>query len=582
MIDKRLLAELKSKKHYQVLVVVNGIVSFTAAFFQALFIARLVDNIFIKHQAFERQGLLLAGVLGIILLKALLQFLLEKRLRISSLYIKMELQKRAIRAMLENGPSAVKSESAGAKMTAVCEAADDIEPYFHEFIPQLFTVGITVPLILTAVLFLDPLSFFIMLFTAPLLPFFLALIGMASARLNSSRLKSLQRLGGSFLDILNGMRTLKLFGQSRTQAQNIYGASEAFRKTTMEVLRVSFLSAFVLELAATISTALIAVSLGLRLLYGKMEFFDAFFILLLAPEYYQPIRQFGAKFHTAMAAKAAADKIYELAQRKEKPAGPEEQFSDLVAVEKPDIRCRDLFFSYEKERKAPALKGVNLELRYNEITALVGKSGAGKSTLAAALLRFIEPDSGEILFGGVNIKNISVDSLRSRIAYIPQRPFIFHDTIMENVRFSRPEATPEEVWAAIGKAAAEEFVRALPQGIDTVLAEEGNSISRGEAQRLAVARAILKNAPLVIIDEATSGLDEKNEALLKKSFEELSRERTVLIIAHRLETVKNAGRIYVMDGGGIVDGGTHEQLLKKEGIYKELVAVWEGDYEAAD
>lgn len=574
MIDKRLLREVIKDKAYIRLVVMNGLFSFITSLLQSLFTAIIVNNIFMRHEAFIDQIPLMVSLLLLIPFRSIFQYQLEKRLRTAGLKVKISLQKRAIKAMLLRENEIVNTESSGSKMMAVCEAAESIDVYFYDYLPQLFAVAVSVPLILVTVAIQDIGSFFIMLFTAPLLPFFLALIGMASAKLNANKLKTLQNLGGSFLDTLNGLRTLKLFGQNKTQSSKIYKVSEAFRKTTMEVLRVSFLSAFVLELVATISTAVIAVSLGLRLIYGNMQFFQAFLILLLAPEYYMPIRQLGAKFHTSMSAKAAADKIYSLISVEVIDEKPEQKLEVSDITSGADIVFNNVWFSYDKSN-IPALQGVKLNIPHNKITALVGKSGSGKSTIAASLLRFIEIDSGNILINNQNIKDISKGTLRSIISYIPQKPFIFRDTVFENIRFSKPEASLSEVIEAAKLAAADEFIRQLPNGYDTVLSEEGKSISHGQAQRIAIARAILKDSPIVVMDEVTSGLDDDNQAFLNESITNLSKNRTLLIIAHRLETIVAADCIYVIDNGIVCESGSHKELIDKNGVYKELFDVWE-------
>lgn len=577
MLDKRLFGEVRQNKAYMFFVIANGFLSFVTSLLQSLFAATVVNNVFIRHLHFSSQIPILLLLLLVISIRSILQFVLEKKLRIAGLQVKTGLQQKAVSSMLQREQDLINRENAGIKMMAVCEAADTIDSYFYEYIPQLFAVVVSVPLILIAVGIQDLLSFLIMLFTAPLLPLFLALIGMAASKLNTSKLKTLQSLGGSFLDTLNGLRTLKLFGRSKDQSSNIYSVSEAFRKTTMEVLRVSFLSAFVLELAATLSTAVIAVSLGIRLMYGNLQFYEAFFILLLAPEYYLPIRQLGAKFHSSMSGKAAADKIYDLISPDSAPQPVQtEDACGPVSIpnRETEIVFRNVCFSYTKE-KLPALTNLNLHIPANKVTALVGQSGSGKSTIAAAILKFIQIDSGELLINGQTIQKISKASLRSLVAYIPQKPFIFHDSIFENIRFSKPQATLDQVREAAKMASAVEFIMRLPEGYDTIVSEEGKSLSRGEAQRLAIARAILKDSPVILMDEITSGLDERNQAYIRKSIAALSKNKTLLLIAHRLETVMDADCIYVLENGTVRESGTHTELMRVGGLYSELVNVWE-------
>lgn len=597
MLDKRLSGEIQNKFPYLLGMVMNGFTSGITSFFQAFLIARLVEGVLVRKQAFGEQLPWMAGLLLVLGLKALAVFRFEKFFRETAGRIRVSMVKRYIGEMLHGGPLTPHPEnmqSTGSKAVTVCEAADSTEPYFYEYVPQLYNLFLSVPLILLSVLYFDRISFLIMLVTAPLLPLFLSLIGRASGSAGSRRMESFLRLGGSFLDILNGMKTLKLFGQSRAFRQKVYEKSEEFRKLTMEVLRISFLSAFVLELAATISTALIAVSLGLRLMYGHMGFFEAFLVLLLTPDYYMAIRKFGTKYHVAEAARSAADVIYRGTgkhmgeETEEAETGDEESVSGVEgwegSAQKPgpgtsqvgiEVHFRDVCFSYPGT-SVPALDVLNLDIPAGQITAVVGRSGSGKSTAANALMKFLRVDSGEIRVNGVELREWPEEILRKQIAYIPQKPFIFHGSFLENLRFSNPEATMEEVSDALEKAALEVTVKGLPEGLDTVLAEDSRSLSVGEIQRIAIARALLKEAPLVILDEATSGQDEGNQRLLQRAFENLRQERTLLVIAHRLETVRNADRIHVMDKGRVVESGTHEQLMESGGLYRELVEAWEG------
>jgi len=400
------------------------------------------------------------------------------------------------------------------------------------------------------------------------------LVGMQSKEANQKRLKRLLELGDSMLDFLNGIRTLKIFHGVESYRTIIEKNSDEFRKETMQVLKIAFLSAFVLEFAATISTALIAVSLGLRLLYRNMDFYPAFFILLITPDYYMAIRKFGAKFHTAMGAKAGADKLctQEDGKDREKADFEKKPQIPLGNTAYIDIHLKNISYQYA-QGKNQALKDITMTIENRKITALVGKSGSGKSTLSYLLMQYIKGE-GEIDFNLHKLNKYDTPSIQKLIAYIPQRPYIFQDTLKNNLSIAKKDATREELMEVLKKSALTEFVKKLPQGMDTMLTEIGESISIGEAQRIAFARAYLKNAPIIVMDEITSALDEENEKLVKETFETLCKEKTVFVIAHRLETVKNAHKIYVMEEGSIKESGTHESLLLENGIYKELVETW--------
>ncbi|HEX7621398.1 MAG TPA: thiol reductant ABC exporter subunit CydC, partial [Anaerolineales bacterium] len=336
------------------------------------------------------------------------------------------------------------------------------------------------------------------------------------------------------------------------------------------------LSALVLELVSTVSTALVAVEVGLRLLYGQLAFQQAFFLLLLAPEFYIPLRMLGLRFHAGMSGVTAARRIFEILDAPEagdhrsmtRDQGPKPLFfapPSLIAVE-------HLFYTYPGE-KSPALQDITLEIHAGQHIALVGMSGAGKSTLAALLLRFIHPDSGQIVINHESMGEISLESWRSLVAWVPQNPYLFHDTIAANLRLAQPDASDRQLGEALSAAHLDEFVRSLQQGVGTVIGEEGARLSSGQAQRLALARAFLKNAPILILDEPTSSLDPEQELLVEFALHDLMHGRTVITIAHRLNTVFNADRIFILDQGRLVEAGTHPELLAQHGFYSRLVGT---------
>jgi ATP-binding cassette subfamily C protein CydD len=439
---------------------------------------------------------------------------------------------------------------------------------------------------LTVLVFVFPLDWvsgLVLLVTAPLIPLFMILIGNLADALTRRQWTSLSRMSAHFLDVLQGLTTLKLFTRSREQVHTIARISDQFRETTMGVLRVAFLSALVLEMLSTISTALVAVQIGLRLLYGQMSFEQGFFILILAPEFYLPLRLLGARFHAGMQGLAAAQRIFEVLAtsplpgstvglgQAEVPAGASERQAP------PRLSFSGVHYAYEAGQR-PALNGVSFDLAAGERVALVGPSGAGKSTVAYLLLRFIEPDRGQIAVDGRPLSEQSRPAWRQRVAWVPQNPYLFHGTVAENICLARPglqwKAELDEVEWAARQAHAHTFIEALPQGYDTPIGERGVRLSGGEAQRLALARAFLKDAPFLLLDEATANLDPEIEALIQDALERLVEGRTALVIAHRLATVYRASRVLVMDGGRIVEEGSHAALLEAGGVYERLVGAY--------
>ena len=348
----------------------------------------------------------------------------------------------------------------------------------------------------------------------------------------------------------------------------------------MGVLRVTFLSALALEMVATLSTAVVAVQVGLRLLGGHIAFEQALFVLVLAPEFYLPLRLLGVRFHAGMQGVAAARRIWEVldvepqAARRAAPVPP----ASLPASPLPLV-FEDVHLAYD-EGARPALKGLSLSVAPGETVALVGPSGAGKSTVAYLLLRFLEPDRGTITAGGRPLAALDPVAWRRQIAWVSQKPALFYGTVADNIRLARPTATPDEVIWAARQAHAHEFVSRLPQGYDTLLGERGARLSGGQAQRLALARAFLQDAPLLLLDEATANLDPEVEQSIQEALERLLRGRAALIIAHRLHTIYRADRILVLDGGRVVEEGSHDELLARGGLYRRLVTAYRAEVPA--
>jgi ATP-binding cassette subfamily C protein CydD len=380
-------------------------------------------------------------------------------------------------------------------------------------------------------------------------------------------------MSAHFLDVLQGLTTLKLFGRSREQAQVIAQISDRFRDATMSVLRIAFLSALALETLATISTAIIAVEIGLRLLYGRIAFDQAFFVLILAPEYYLPLRLLGTRFHAGVSGVAAAGRVFEVLETPaiitEETHGSSEW--DLTAASQ-QVTFEAIHYAYA-DGERPALNGVTFAIPTGRKTALVGPSGAGKSTVVQLLLRFIAPSAGRISAGGVLPERVPADEWRAQIAWVPQLPYLFAGSVADNIRLARPGAPLDDVIRAAQSAHADAFIRELPSGYDTPIGERGARLSGGQAQRIALARAFLKDAPLLILDEATSNLDPDTETLIQDAIRTLMRGRTVLIVAHRLNTVMDADQIVVLDGGRVVEIGTHADLRARDGLYRRLVAA---------
>jgi ATP-binding cassette subfamily C protein CydD len=426
-----------------------------------------------------------------------------------------------------------------------------------------------VPLLIAAYLLpIDWISAALLLLTAPAIPVLMILVGSHAEEHMKSQWTTLSRMSAHFLDVLQGLPTLKAFGRGAAERERVAKVSDEFRKRTLKVLRWAFLSGFVLEFITTLSIALVAVALGVRLLIGDISFEAAFLALLLAPEFYRPLRELGVSRHAGMEGKTASDRIFEILNTPP-PVGEE-----AVTATRPEghltIEFSGVGHGYPGSVQ-PALSGINLTLPAGTCTALIGRSGAGKSTLVNLLVRFLDPDQGRIAANGVTISDLSVETWRECVALVPQRPYLFSGSVLENIHLARPSATREEVKEAAALAGAAQFIEKLPQGYDTEVGERGARLSGGEAQRVAIARAFLKDAPVLVMDESTSSLDPESERLIGDALERLRRDRTVLVVAHRLNTAYRADRIAVLEGGCLAETGLHEDLIEQGGPYARLV-----------
>ncbi|NOZ56143.1 MAG: thiol reductant ABC exporter subunit CydD [Calditrichaeota bacterium] len=569
MIDRRLLRETRSELHRLAGVVFAGLLVAVATVLQAHALSASVAAVFLQHRTFAEITPLLVLLAAVILARALLTTLADALAGEIAIRIKSKLRRQLLAHLTRLGPAALAEQESGELSTVLVEGIESLHAYFSQYLPQLVLAALVPVVVLVFVFPRDWLSGLVLLLTAPLIPVFMVLIGHAANALTRKRWALLSRLGAHFLDVLQGLTTLKTLGRSKDKAAEIAEMTDRFREATLAVLRVAFLSALVLELVATISTAVVAVEIGLRLLRGGIGFQESLFVLVLAPEFYLPLRLLGSRFHTSVEAVSAADRITRVLQlqpaTRPAPAVPR-------SVPQPPfhVRFERVGFRYPAST-APALADVTFSLEPGQKVALVGKTGAGKSTLASLLMRFLDPTQGQISVNGADLCSLDPDAWRRYLAWVPQRPHLFYGTIEDNLRLARPDATEAELWKALEQAHLAQFVASLPQGLRTPVGESGARLSGGQAQRLALARAFLRQAPLLVLDEPTSNVDPELEAELQETTRELLRGRTALVIAHRLNTVADADQIVVLQSGKAVQVGTHQELLSQPGPYADLV-----------
>jgi len=614
-LDKRLLGEAQTVRLYFVLTIGAALLGGVAIILQGRYLSRAIAQVFLQGKSLHDVSALLAILLVIFVLRAALTWVREVTVHQTAARIKARLRQRLYAHLIALGPAYTRRERSGELVTTAVEGIEELDAYFSQYLPNLAQAAL-IPLALLVFIFpLDVVSGLILLVTAPLIPVFMVLIGKAAEIMTRRRWESLSRLSAHFLDVLQGLTTLKLFGPSQGRVTAIAEISDRFRRSTMDVLRVAFLSALVLEMLATVSTAIVAVGVGLRLLYSTISFEQAFFVLILAPEFYLPLRTLGASFHAGMAGVSAAQRIFTICElplhqqerveegTEQSPALSDHRPGHLpsrrkgadslsrwkragVRLEANDasghlggrlsqfsIRFENVHYAYDDGRR-PALYDVSFQIHPGQKVALVGPSGAGKSTIAHLLLRFVEPDKGAILVDGVPLRSVDPGVWRKQVAWVPQNPYLFQATVAANIRLGRWSASVEEVVSAARAARAHEFIEALPEGYETVIGERGSRLSGGEAQRIALARAFLKNAPFLILDEAAANLDPERACLVEEAIERLMADRSVLIIAHRLSTICRADQILVLTKGRVVEEGTHTELMERGGEYRRLVTAY--------
>jgi ATP-binding cassette subfamily C protein CydD len=553
-LDPRLLRHARAARGYLALATGLGVVTTGLVLGQAGLLAHLLAGA-ARGTGPAALAAALAGLLAVVAARAAASYWGEAAALRAAAAVKSQLRRKLAAQVTRLGPGWLSRQRAGELTTLTTRGLDSLDAYFARFLPQL-VLAVAVPAaVLATVAAADWISALIIALTLPLIPVFAVLVGWQTSARTQRQWLLLARLGGHFLDVVEGLATLKVFGRARPQEDVIRQVTGAHRRSVMATLRLAFLSALVLELAAALATALVAVEVGLRLLNGDLGYQTALLVLLLTPEAYLPLRAAGAQFHASMegvtAAARACDILEEPASGQPAPAGPARSRPAVPDLSQVPITVNEVTLTYPG-RDRPALSGVSLTIAPGERIAVTGPSGAGKSSLLALLLRFTEPSSGRIEAGGTGIADLDAAAWRQQIAWVPQQPHLFAATVAANIALGCPSASPADIARAARQAGAAGFIEALPQGFQTPLGERAARLSAGERQRLALARAFLRDAPLLLLDEPAAHLDPITAAQILRTVETLMAGRTVLLVTHAQSWTGPATRTISLKQGQLV------------------------------
>ncbi|MTH52151.1 thiol reductant ABC exporter subunit CydD [Bacillus mangrovi] len=536
---------------------------------QAYCFVWIVNEIFLEKGDFKTVLPVFFILLGFLLFRVVTLFSSRRSGIKLGTAVKKEIRRELVQTYADHPLQASLSGQTGKKTSILLDAVDEVDQYYSFYIPQVIQTAIVPVFILAAVFSQHLFSGLLMMITAPFFPIYMIVIGLKTQKKADKQMEKMTAFSGHFLDVLQGLVTLKLMGKAKQQKEAIRQKSFAFRDATMDVLKTAFASSLALEFIAMLSVGLIAFELGLQLVvFQNVSFFAAFFILILAPDFYLALRDLGSAFHAGRGSSGAASKISEeLNARARLQAWGE---SGLLDSSPPEIKLEHVDFVYES---GPfSLEGLNLTVHPREKLAVIGPNGSGKTTLLRLLSGLIEPSSGTIHINGKPRNSYLEKEWFSKLSYISQNPYLFSGTIRENISLgAEHDVTESELHAAAEKAGLLELVQSLESGFETEIGEGGRGLSGGEKQRIALARAFIKKPSIILFDEPTVGLDLSTEQILQASIKELSRHASMITVAHRLYTIKEADTIVYLDSGKVLAAGTHHHLLKTVPAYRKMM-----------
>lgn len=514
---------------------------------QAWLLAGVIASAFIDGASLADLRGELVWLLAVSAGRALVAAAFELTGRVGAIAVIGELRRRLAAQLLSGRPALAAGERSGELATAAVQGVDALEGWFARYLPQVVLSAVVPATVIAFVLIHDPAAGIVLAVTVPVLIVFMVLIGLSARVSVRARWRALALLGAHFADVVRGLQTLRAHVRADAQASAIGQISDRYRRATMATLRIAFLSALVLELVAMLGTAIVAATVGLQLVAGDLGLHAGLAVLILAPELYAPLRSVGQQFHAAADGLGAAERIFAFLDEPATvavPAAPRPAPDPAVAA----VELRDVAFAYPGGG-ADVLTGASLRIEPGETVAIVGPSGEGKSTLAALLLRLADPAAGGVLCGGVDLRGVAPDAWRARVAWMPQHPLIVAGSVADNVALGAPGAAREAIERACAQAHADRFVAGLPDGLDTVIGDGGRPLSAGQAQRIALARVLLRDAPLLVLDEPTAHLDAATAAEIDDAIARAARGRTTVLIVHRRELAARADRILELREG---------------------------------
>ena len=543
-VDPRLLRHARAARGYLIVTVLLGLAVTGLILAQAALLAHGLAAAARGTGAAALAGTLVL-LLGVVVARGGAAYGGEAAALRAAARIKSQLRRQLTGHCLRLGPAWLGGQQPGQIAAQATRGLDGLDPYFARYLPQLVLSVLVPAAVVVTVTATDWISGVVIAVTLPLIPLFAALVGLHTRAQTRRQWRLLAQLGGHFLDVVQGLPTLKAFGRAKAQEQVIATVTEQHRSAAMATLRVAFLSALVLELSAALATALVAVETGLRLLYGHMPYQAALLVLLLTPEAYLPLRAVAAQFHASAGGSAAADSIFEILDTPlPRQASPPALVPDLRSA---TIRLDGVTVAYPG-RDLPALAQLSLSISPGELVMLTGPSGAGKTTVLQLLLRFTEPASGTIRVGGTGLAAVPVEAWRAQIAWVPQRPRLFAGSVADNIALGQPGVSRAAIEEAAGLAGAAAFIEAFPRGYDTPLGERAAELSAGQRQQLALARAFLRDAPLLLLDEPTAHLAPAAAAAIDGVIRGPMAGRTIIVATHRLPGDTGATQVITLGG----------------------------------